>query len=320
MTRGVQRGMALAFLLWAHAMAQAEFSLMEGPSIVGPATAITGAWGLAPLPKGASALPPKPHFSGFLPWLAPTAVAARGIYLYVYDQGRRHIYRYDLTRQTVTPFMDFTHGSVAGMAVGPDMSLYVVDAGARRVLHLAADGRVLPTLSNEFDLGRPVAVSLDERTGQVWVADSLYNQLVLFNSLGRLMTTLKSDDLHSTVALAWGPDGAYIVDRVSRQVVVLGQDGATRYTLGEGTLKMPSGIAVDRFNRVFVIDSFDDTLKIYEQGQLVQVHGSGEASRPFRGLASVWIDHNTLYVADAMNARIVSFRLLSPRVREYPNE
>lgn len=301
-------------------MAQAEFSRIDAPPIIGPATVINGAWGLAPVPKAASALPPKPSFSGYLPWLAPTVVAARGIYLYVYDQGRRHIYRYDLARQTVTPFIDFTHGAVAGMAVAADMSLYVADAGARQVLHIAADGRRLPTLSNEFDLGRPVAVSLDERTGQVWVADSLYNQLVLFNSLGRLMTTLKSDDLHSTVALAWGPDGAYIVDRVSRQVVVVGQDGAARYTLGQGTLKMPAGIAVDRFNRVFVIDSFDDTLKIYEQGQLAQVLGSGEASRPFRGLASVWIDQNTLYLADTMNARIVSFHLISPRVREHPDE
>ena len=301
-------------------MAQAEFSHMVGASIVGPATAINGAWALASSPKASSTLSPPPQFSGYQPWLAPTAVAARGHYLYVYDQGRRHIYRYDLARQAVTPFIDFTHGPVAGMAVGADMSLYVVDAGARQVLHIAADGRLLPTLSNEFDLGRPVAVSLDERTGRVWVADSLFNQLVLFNSLGRLMTTLKSDELHSTAAMAWGPDGAYIVDRVSRQVVVLGQDGATRYTLGEGTLQMPAGIAVDRFNRVFVIDSFDDTLKIYEQGQLVQVLRSGEASRPFRGLASVWIDQSTLYLADTMNARIVSFRLMAPRLREHFDE
>ena len=286
-------------------MAQAGFSHIEGPSIVGPATAINGAWGLT---------------SGYLPWLAPTVVAARGHYLYVYDQGRRHIYRYDLARQVVTSFLDFTHGPVAGMAVGADMSLYVADAGAGHVQHIAADGRVLPTLSNEFDLGRPVAVSLDERTGRVWVADSLNNQLAVFNSMGGLMTTLKSDELHSTVAMAWGPDGVYIVDRVSRQVVVLGQNGAMRYTLGEGTLKMPAGIAVDRFNRVFVIDSFDDTIKIYEQGQLVQVLGSGEASRPFRGLASIWIDQSTLYLADTMNARIVSFRLISPRLREHLDE
>jgi DNA-binding beta-propeller fold protein YncE len=312
--------MALAFLLWAYALAQAELSHSNGSSIVGPATTINGAWGLAPSPKTASALSPKAHFAGYLLWLAPAVVAARGNYLYVYDQGRRHIYRYDLARQTVTPFIDYTNGPVGGMAVAADLSLYVVDAGARQVLHIAADGQLLQTLSNEFDLGRPVAVSLDERTGWVWVADSLYNQLVLFNSLGRLISTLKSDDLHSTAALAWGPDGAYIVDRVSRQVVVLGQDGATRYTLGQGTLKMPAGIAVDRFNRVFVIDSFDDSLKIYEQGQLVEVVGSGEASRPFKGLASVWIDHNTLYVADRMNARIVSFRLMSPRVRELPDE
>jgi DNA-binding beta-propeller fold protein YncE len=297
--------MALAFWLWTHAMAQAGFSHMEGPSIVGPATAINGAWALS---------------SGYLPWLAPTVVAARGSYLYVYDQGRRRIYRYDLARQTVSPFTDFTNGPVAAMAVAADMSLYVADAAARQVLHIAVDGRRLQTLSNEFDLGRPVAVSVDERTGRVWVADSLYNQLVLFNSLGRSMSTMKSDEVHSTVAMAWGPDGAYIVDRVSHQVVVLGPDGATRYTLGEGTLKMPAGIAVDRFNRVFVIDSFDDSVKIYAQGQLMQVLGSGEASRPFRGLASIWIDQSTLYVADTMNARIVSFRLMSPRQREQLDE
>lgn len=268
-------------------------------------------------PNPLSALPQLPGMKGYLPWLSPTAVAVRGNYMYVVDGGRRQIFQYDLAQQTMTPFAEFSAGAVSGITVGPDLSLYVADINARQVLHFSVDGRLLQTFGNSMEVARPVAVSLDEASGRIWVADSLYNHVVVFNSLGRVLSALQSRTGRSIEAMADGPDGLYLVDRLSRQVVVIGQDGADRYTLGSGVLKIPGVIAVDHFNRVFVSDSFDNTIKVYEHGRLVaSVGGSGATPASFNRITSLWIEQNILYVTDSLNARIQTFRVAPPGAKE----
>ena len=70
---------------------------------------------------------------------------------------------------------------------------------------------------------------------------------------------------------------------------------------------------MDRFNRVFVSDSFDNTLKVFEQGQLVaSVGGSGVLPTSFNRVTGLWIDQNMLYVVDSLNARIQTFHIAPP--------
>ena len=281
-----------------------------------PAATLTGAFvegALAPL----SALPRKPGFSGHLTWQWPTAVAARGNYVYVVDGGRRQIFRYDLALQTMTPFSDYEASSVSGIAVARDLSLYVADANARQVLHFAFDGRLLQKFSNDMELTRPVAVLPDERSANVLVADNLRSQIVVFNSLGRVLSALRPMTARSIEAMAQGPDGLYLVDRVNRQIVVVGHDGADRYILGNGTLKMPGAIAVDQFNRVFVSDIFDNTIKVYERQQLLATIGGNSSNRAsFNRITGLSIDQNVLYVIDGMNARIQTFHVALPGLNQ----
>lgn len=306
----------VAALLLLHAAAQAADGAENNPPLLTPWVTLSGAR-ITARPKPLSALPHKQDFAAYLPWLSPTAVAARGNYVYVVDGGRRQIFLYDLAQQTMTPFAEYSAGAVSGITVAPDMSLYVADIYAQQVLHFSVDGRLLRTFGNDMEVARPVAVLLDEPSGRILVADSLYNHVVVFNSLGRVLSVLQSSEGRSIEAMARGPDGLYLLDRLSQQVVVIGLDGADRYKLGNGTLKNPGAIAVDRFNRVFVSDSFDNTIKIYEHGQLVaSFGGSGATSASFNRITSLWLEQNMLYVADSLNARIQTFRVASPGVKK----
>ena len=283
----------LAALLCLPAFAQTGAGSANKTPLLTPWTTLTGGWLAAPA-NASPALPRSPAFTGYQSWQLPTAVAARANYVYVLDSGRRQIFRYDLNRQNMTPFADYAAGAVTGITVAPDLSLYVADSSARQVLHFSADGRLLRSFSNDMELLRPVAVLLDEPSGRLWVADSLRNQVVVFSSLGRVLAVLRSHVGRSIEAMAQGPDGLYLLDRLGQQVVVIGHDGADRYTLGEGSLKMPSAIAVDRYNRVFVSDSFDNTIKVFEQGQLLaSVGGSGAIPASFNRIASLWIESKT---------------------------
>lgn len=302
----------LANLLCASAMAQTDSDNSNKRPLLTPAATLTGAFveaALAPL----SALPRKSGFSGHLTWQWPTAVAARGNYIYVVDGGRRQIFRYDLALQTMMPFTDYDASSVSGIAVARDLSLFVADANARQVLHFAFDGRLLQKFANDMELTRPVAVLPDERSANVLVADNLRSQIVVFNSLGRVVSALRPMTARSIEAMAQGPDGLYLVDRVNRQIVVVGHDGAERYVLGKGTLKMPGAIAVDQFNRVFVSDIFDNTIKVYEREQLLAtIGGAGANQASFNRITGLSVDQNMLYVVDSLNARIRTFRVALP--------
>jgi DNA-binding beta-propeller fold protein YncE len=255
----------------------------------------------------------KPDFSGNLQWISPAAVAARGNYVFVADAGRRKIFRYDTAQQSMTLLTDYAGGAMGNIAVASDLSLYVADIGSQKVLHFSVDGRLLRSFDNALEIARPVAVLVDASNGEVLVADSLRNHVVVFNSLGRVLSVLRSDESRSTEAMASGPDGLYLVDRVDRKIVVIGRDGRDRYMLRSGALKMPGAVAVDRFNRVFVSDNFDNTIKVFADGKLLtSFAGSGAVPPSFNRIAGLWLEQNLLYVADSVHARIQIFRIASP--------
>ena len=281
---------------------------------------LTGAR-VSALPDPLSPFARKPDFSGNLQWISLAAVAARGNYVFVADAGRRKIYRYDTAQQSMTSFADYAGGAMGNIAVASDLSLYVADIGSQKVLHYSVDGRLLRSFDNALEIARPVGVLVDASNGEVLVADSLRNHVVVFNSLGRVLSVLRSDESRSIEALASGPDGLYLVDRVGRKIVVIGRDGRDRYTFGSGLLKMPGVIAVDRFNRVFVSDSFDNTIKVFENGELLTSFVGGGAVPPsFNRITGLWVEQNMLHVADSVHARIQIFRIAPPQKKAPSSE
>lgn len=265
-------------------------------------------------PDPMSVAAPIPNFSGNLQFLSPAAVAARGNYIYVADSGRRQIFRYDTAQQSMTPFASYASGGMGNIAVASDLSLYVADISTQKVWHISVNGSPPRSFDNALEISRPVAVLVEASNGQVLVADSLRNHVVVFNSLGRVVSVLRSDEARSIEAMASGPDGLYLVDRVGRKIVVISKDGRDRYTLGGGDLKQPGVIAVDRFNRVFVSDSFDNTIKVFESGKLLASFAGGGAVPPsFNRITGLWLDQNMLYVADSLHARVQTFRIAPQR-------
>lgn len=305
MKRVAQAVLALTLATLAHGAALAAPRCAPGAPVLSSWRTLNGAL----LERGPGQRPTlMPVFQIFM---APVGLAARGNWLWVADAGQRKVFLLDQARPVMFAIPDYGAQAVTALLAGPDLSLYVADGGAQRVLRFGFDGRAMPGYANATQMARPVGLALDPAQGNLLVADHLYRHVLLFGSLGDLRDVVQTDAVHSIDAMAQGPDGLYLVDRLQRQVLVIGADGAERYAFGQGTLGLPGKIAVDRHNRVFVSDDQDQTIKVYANGILID-DGQASGKTRFVQIAALALDQDTLYVADRANGRVVLLRVAPP--------
>jgi hypothetical protein len=256
-----------------------------------------------------------PPGMGYITLQRPTAVSARDNEVFLIDAGLKQIFRYNRNQMTLIPFTNLPANADMSIYEAPDRSVYIADPTRSELLHFASDGTQLPSFVAPGNLARPVSVAVDERSGQVLVADGLFHQFITFSSLGMTLSVVRPQQPIAIAAMATGPDGIYVADRVGRRIVVLGQDGVVRYTLGDKNLGVPIAIAVSRDNLVFVGDNFDQTIKVFQNQKTgtpagdngilaATVGGVGAAPGRFNGISGLAVDGNMLYVSDSLNARV----------------
>lgn len=243
----------------------------------------------------------------------PVSVGAYSGMVYLFDAGPNLFYRYDIYQETLLELPQISaalKGVPGGITVAPDRSFYVADPTGRQVIHGSFDGQVLRTLSDEANLANPVATALDAYTGNVVVADSLFDHIVGFNHDGWLLYGFGQrgsgpQQFQMIISMASGPQGLYVVDRLNPFVKIYTPEGKFIYGFTRREVANPTAIAVDWRDRVYVADGFDDTIKVYVKEKYVgEIGGTGSALGRFRFITNLYINQNFLYVADSMNGRI----------------
>ena len=257
--------------------------------------------------------------SGVAPLTAfvhPTAVAAAGNDLYVVDAGARRLYRLDMTLAAMA-LVDAAP-VVPGMriAVGHDFSLYVLDPPHRRVLRVSRDGRVIATYADSANLARPTALAVDDVHGQVIVADHVFNLLVAFHPLGgaRQLIPMRGDERNRVMsigAIALNAGAILVSDPLCRCVQVVDRGGVVRASFGHGELGQPGPLAADRHGRVFIVDQFANSLKIFAAGRLV--HDAPAAALGLAQVTDLAVTEDRLVIVDGVGARIAMLRVAPPR-------
>ena len=274
----------------------------------------------------------------------PTVLAARDHDLYIVDADQELLYQYDTITRRMTVLKDLRAAMTAGpkpfMSIHPgvsvehelqggralditdiyvagDHSYYLADGFGHRVLHFDHSGRLLAIIQDSLNLDRPVAISVDETTGDVYVADGLYDHILVFNSAGepwRMLGDRGTGDgeFLNITAMTRGPDGVYVTARLGVRGQVLDQErGQFRYAFEENTLAFPNSIVVDKLDdRTYVSDFFDNSIKIFEHGRLMAtLGGTGASPGRFKGISDLALESGFLYVADSLNGRIQVFRV-----------
>lgn len=291
--------------------AQVDFAVSDTmPGSAAPRALLQRSMDLTGAQLGKSLL--GPPSAGYIKLKRPTAMSARYNEVYLIDAGLNQIFHYNRFQRTLIPFTNLPVNADMTIYAAPDRTVYIADPHSSSVLHFTSDGTPLAPLVSFGNLARPVAVAVDERTGYVVVADGLFDQFIFFNNLGMTLSVVKPKRAVAISAMAAGPDGIYVANRIDRQVTVLGWDGTFRYALGVNDLGAPGAIAVSRDNLVFVSDTFDQTIKVY-RGQvagggnslsIAKIGGVGAGPGSFNGITGLAVDDTLLYATDTLNARV----------------
>lgn len=257
----------------------------------------------------------------------PTAIAMRDNWLYVVDMGLEMVVRIDRVSQRVERLLELkgvTKDEVADIYVAADRSFYLADTFGSRVLHFNANGRLLRSFQNKLNLVRPVAIGENQTTGEILVADSEFDHVLLFGADGTLLAAVggrgnEPGQFLNVTAMARGPDGFYVGARVGQRIQALSPAGDYLYSFPQGTVVFPMAMAADDDFRVFVGDYMDNSIKVYERGRFVASIGhTGVEPGLFKRITDLWVDRGFLYVADSLNSRIQVLRIAeaAPAVAE----
>jgi uncharacterized protein YndB with AHSA1/START domain len=155
-------------------------------------------------------------------------------------------------------------------------------------------------------------MTLADGGARLLIADAALAQWVELRSVGAVSTAVRpgvDDDrrITSVDAIAAAHDGVFVLDRAAGLVHRVQRDGRIVATLGAGELKRPVALAVDRFDRVFVVDAQDRAIKVLREGDTTLTLAAAELG--VQQIGGMAVDEQMLAVADTLVGQVRLFRL-----------
>lgn len=246
--------------------------------------------------------------------------------IYVADMGLQAVVVFDLAQAKVMKWQRAAPGVrfVSPVAIAGDGNggILVTDSELGAVFHLDAEGDPVQRLG-EGILTRPTGIARDDRTGNIYVADTRAHDIKVFDDHGSLVELIGSrgdgrGTFNAPTHLAVSDSELYVADTLNFRVHVFDTVGDDRLTFGRlglyvGNMTRPKGVAVGGDGRIYVVESYFDHLLVYDRnGQLLlPIGGTGRGVGQFYLPSGVWTDTSgRVYVADMFNGRIEIFKEL----------
>jgi sugar lactone lactonase YvrE len=209
-----------------------------------------------------------------------------------------------------------------------DGDIAVSDAILGVVVRLNNKGEPIGMLG-AGQLKRPTGLAFDRERGLLFVADTVANDIKVFDGTGQLVNTFGAPgegkgEFNAPTHLAFSNKHLYVSDTLNSRVQVFDADGHRIREFGErglniGNLVRPKGVTASDTGIVYVVESYYNHLLIYnEQGELLLgISGSGLKEDNFLLPSGVWTDSlGRIYVADMFNGRIVMFQSIGNKKTE----
>ena len=179
--------------------------------------------------------------------------------VYVFNRGEHPVIVFDRDGTVINSWGEGVFTSAHGAAIGPDGSLYCIDAADHTVRKFTLDGKLLMTLGEKGrGSGRlsgkpfrnPTHAAVDPNTGDIYVSDGYSNAVVhkyspdgkLLLSWGRSGTDPGEFNTVHNIATD-GEGNVYVADRENQRVQVFDSSGGFQTQWND--LAMASCITID---------------------------------------------------------------------------
>lgn len=186
-------------------------------------------------------------------------------------------------------------GEPKALAVGSDGSVYVAEGRNSRISVFDREGRFLRQWGEPGEapgqFREPWGIAVD-RQGRVYVADTWNHRIQVFDAQGRWLTQ-------------WGG----LVDN------------AGRASGGEGRFYGPRGLALDEQGRLYVADTGNKRIQVFDAGGrfVAQFGGAGALPGQLNEPVGLAFDsQGTIWVADTWNRRVQQLTAQGQPLRQWP--
>jgi len=258
--------------------------------------------------------PALPGAGAFIRLVFPSALALRDNEMLIVDSGSARLYRADIALNTLIPIAGAPATPQTRVALGPDLSAFVLDPAARRVLRFARDGRLIQTFRADDSLAAPTGFALTRSGSAVVIADRTLAQIAIVGMAGGTVVPLRAlrpdgAAAGGAAAIAAGQDDLYLLDQAAGRVHRVGLDGLIRASFG-AELAAPTLLEVDRFERVYVAEPQVGRIRVFADDRLVRTWTAAELG--VQRIGGIAVDGSQLAVSDVGTGRVSLFRLPGP--------
>ncbi len=251
----------------------------------------------------------------------PYGMAVHEGKLYVCDVAKRRVEVLDLRGRSFGYMTeDRRLRNPVNIAIEGDGTKYVADPSAGAVFVFDAGNTLRAILGKELGISpRDVAV----RGASCYVTDLRTNDVVVLDKttgreIRRISYEADQGRQKQISDVTFGPDGdLYVTDRFQRKIFRMDASGTPKGTIGRygdnvDELVMPKGVAVDRENRIWVVDAgvavagwSKEVINIYdEQGRFLLFFGRpGSEPGNMNMPATVVIDYDTVDLFEPLAVR-----------------
>jgi DNA-binding beta-propeller fold protein YncE len=250
--------------------------------------------------------------------LRPYAVAADDEVICVVDPGLGVVHLY-MTKQSRYEVIRDAGGerflSPVGISLGPD-AIYVADSVAGKVFVFDREGNHRQTVSG---LTRPTGIAFHAESQLLFVADTIENHIVVIDSNGTQQRSFgtrgwAAGEFNYPTTLAIHGNNLFVNDTMNYRIQRFTLDGSPVNSFGEngdssGQFAHSKGIGMDARGHVYVADALSNYIQIFDESGrfLLSFGGLGSAAGHFRLPAGLFVDGNTIFVADTENRRVQVF-------------
>jgi DNA-binding beta-propeller fold protein YncE len=211
--------------------------------------------------------------------------------------------------------------SPTSLGTSDKINFYLFDSSNDRIVRLDYDLNWLSDISLgdmqiEYSIGRGGSIAVNS-FGDIYVSDPENSRVIRFDSGFNLLSELTElGGFLDPGAMAFDSrDNLYVVNREEGNLVVFDSYDGYVTELLDGELSEPTGIRIDRFDRIYAVDQKRNSISVFSSdGKAIYSFGStGQGQYQFMRAHSVCVgDNGWIYVSDQGADKVAVFRPAVP--------